>query len=483
MLDASLFPQSIQTILITRLDGLDDIVLGTMLLSGLHRRWPGAYIKILVRPQMAGVSAILPKWVRVIPLPFDPRQPIAGNEIALAEQLRALAEDCQADITILAEYQRIWAAEMLASLANSDLVLSFDGPTGLSAATRSVAEQLELPELENWQRLRVEKDARETAKQAMLLDALGIDPVGFLPGGLIVRPEDQNAADALWAETGLPPRKTIILFPGRGTDLTRTLVPPLWERWAANVSDKYPVMMLGSDLDQQVLDDVAQSGLREQVKRVALPVDRVGVLAALLDTSAAYIGTSGGPMHIAASLGRPTLGVFGGGHRGERFLPVGRKAAAVRMPLGCFGCDWECPFDTKLCLSHMPWELLLATGEEFIDKYVKGGTTNENPLLPQVYDLPASADLPSVLLGPMMRMHRAMNRFRGDVHEHNDFMARVNQDRQGRISEMGDALSSITNILSEMARQNRTRDDAIQQIKTALSILVQQSQNGPRQAR
>src|SRR5690349_24841188 len=54
MLDPTLFPQAVNTILITRLDGLDDVVLGTMLLSGLHRRWPGAYIKILVRPELAG---------------------------------------------------------------------------------------------------------------------------------------------------------------------------------------------------------------------------------------------------------------------------------------------------------------------------------------------------------------------------------------------------------------------------------------------
>ncbi|MDB5332796.1 MAG: hypothetical protein JWP03_3947, partial [Phycisphaerales bacterium] len=60
-------PQSVETILVTRLDGLGDIVLGTMLLSGLHRRWPGATITLLVRPQLIGVGALLPDWVRVMP--------------------------------------------------------------------------------------------------------------------------------------------------------------------------------------------------------------------------------------------------------------------------------------------------------------------------------------------------------------------------------------------------------------------------------
>src|SRR6266853_498033 len=104
MVDANLIPRSVQTILVTRVDGLGDIVLGTMLLSGLHRRWPGAYIKMLVRPQMRSVPAILPKWLRVIPLPFDPREPVINREQKLANQIQAISEDCQADLTVVGEY-------------------------------------------------------------------------------------------------------------------------------------------------------------------------------------------------------------------------------------------------------------------------------------------------------------------------------------------------------------------------------------------
>jgi hypothetical protein len=48
---------------------------------------------------------------------------------------------------------------------------------------------------------------------------------------------------------------------------------------------------------------------------------------------------------------------------------------------------------------------------------------------------------------------------------------------------MGDALSSITNILAEMSRQNRTRDDTLNQLKAAMAILVQQSQGSSRPTR
>ena len=482
MLDPTLFPQAVNTILITRLDGLDDVVLGTMLLSGLHRRWPGAYIKILVRPELAGVASILPKWVRVISLPFDPHQLIGGQEDAIAEQLRGVAEDCQADITIVAEYNRVWASEIIANLAASDLVVSFSGPSGMNPVSRAVAELVDAAPSDNWQQVQVDPHWREVEKYRAMLNALGLDPSGFLPGGLVVRTEDQNAAQECWSETGLSPQQTIVLSPGCGRDLTRTLLPIVWGHWAGHIAQTRPVLLLGTEADKGAIDAVVASGLPQTVKQLILPADKVGALTSILDTSAGYIGTDSGAMHIAAALGRPTLGVFGGGDRGERFLPVGKKAAAVRMPIGCYGCDWDCPFDTKLCLSHMPMELLFAAGDSFLDRFVAGNQSHE-PLLPEIYDLPAAADLPAMLLGPMMRMHRSMHRFNLEVREHHDYLARVNHDRQARVSEMGDALSSITNILAEMSRQNRTRDETINQLKTAMAILVQQSQGSSRPTR
>src|SRR6266478_9414407 len=121
MVDANLFPQSVQTILVTRLDGMGDIVLGTMLLSALHRRWPAAYIKMLVRPGMESLSAIMPKWVRLIRLPFDQRKPISNNEQAVADQIRAVSEDCQADLTIIGEFNRDWVSEIIAAMSEAEL--------------------------------------------------------------------------------------------------------------------------------------------------------------------------------------------------------------------------------------------------------------------------------------------------------------------------------------------------------------------------
>jgi ADP-heptose:LPS heptosyltransferase len=475
MIDPSLFPQSVQTILVTRLDGLGDIVLGTMLLSGLHRRWPGAYIKILVRPQMRNVPAILPKWLRVIPLPFDPREPVLNREQQLAEQIQAISEDCQADLTIIGEYNRVWAGELVAAMSNADLVVAFDGPSGMNVANRGVRDLLEMSPPDDWQLVHIESDSRETTKYAAMLAALGMEGSAFAPGGLAIRAEDQSIARTLWTQMGIAPEQSIVVFPGCGDGISRTLPPAVWKQWIEHLCQSFPVLLLGSELDAPVVDAVASAGLPAQARRLLLPAQHTGVMGAILESAAAYIGMDTGPMHVSAVLGRPTLGVYGGGHRAERFLPAGPRAAAIRMPITCYGCDWHCPFDSRLCLSHIPPQALIDAGDAFLATYL-ADAVNANPLSPRIFDVAAPAELPNVLLGPTMRQHRQFLIFNHDVLEHHDYLARVNQDRQGRISEMGDALGHITKILAEMTRQNRAQDEAISSINRVLAEMTRHNQ-------
>jgi ADP-heptose:LPS heptosyltransferase len=475
MIDPSLFPQSVQTILVTRLDGMGDIVLGTMLLSGLHRRWPGAYIKMLVRPQMQSMPAILPKWLRVIRLPFDPREPVLNREQQLADLLQVISEDCQADLTIIGEYNRVWASELIASMSNADLVVAFNGPSGMNVANRGVRDLLEMQPPDDWQLVAAEADWRETTKYRAMLEALGMEGSAFVPGGLSIRPEDQSIAKTLWTQIGAPAEQSIIVFTGCGDGMARTLPPKIWSQWIAHLCQSFPVLVLGSELDAPVVDAVGAEGLPPQAKRLLLPAQHPGVMGAVLESAAAYIGSDTGPTHVSAVLGRPTLGVYGGGYRAERMLPAGPRAAAIRMPISCYGCEWNCPFDSRLCLSQIPLQALIDAGDAFLASYL-ADTVNPSPLLPRLFDVPAPAELPNVLLGPTMRQHRQYLTFHHEVLEHHDYLARVNQDRQGRISEMGDALGHITNILAEMTRQNRGQDEAINHINRTLAEMTRHNE-------
>ena len=93
--------------------------------------------------------------------------------------------------------------------------------------------------------------------------------------------------------------------------------------------------------------------------------------------SGLYAGHDTGAMHMAAAVGRPVVGIFGGGHW-PRFRPSARQAVSVVQPLPCFGCNWDCHFGEGPCVKTMPAsdailavERILAAGETAHDSVVE----------------------------------------------------------------------------------------------------------------
>ncbi len=461
MVDADFQPSAARTILVTRLDALGDIVLGTMLLDGLHAKWPAARIQLVVRPGLGGVASILPDWVDVTPLPFDPRLPFHGREQQIASELRDFAKVHQADLVIIAEYNRIWAGELLAELCGADRVVTFNGVSGLNF--RHAGVRAELPPAssasptspaspgspDRWQIVAVDGASREPIKYRAMLKAMEIDPAPFEPN-IMPRDEDRKTAAQLWADTALDPEQAIVCFPSSGELLVRSLDAACWVRWIGRLRLTRPVVLFGADADSAVLDAIEACGLPDGVCRVVAPSDRVGITAAFLERAGAYIGMDTGPMHLAAVLNRPTLGVFGGGHHAERFLPAGRRAAAIRMSLGCFGCDWLCPFDRRLCIKDIPEWPLSEAGDHFLNNI----PDNPTPFTPRVYDIAPPDDLPAVLLGPTMRQHRRFLQLNHELIEHHAYLARLHAEQARQVNE----LLAIT---SDLARQNHERREVI----------------------
>jgi heptosyltransferase-3 len=72
------------------------------------------------------------------------------------------------------------------------------------------------------------------------------------------------------------------------------------------------------------------------------PIDISGQLdlritAAALKQASLYVGADGGLMHLAATIGVPTVGLFGPGH--ILFAPIGRKTTTIFHEFPCSPCD------------------------------------------------------------------------------------------------------------------------------------------------
>jgi ADP-heptose:LPS heptosyltransferase len=461
----------VTSILITRLDGLGDIVLGTSLLMGLHQRWPDARITLVVRPQHSTIAAVLPEWVSVAALPFDPREPLNRVASAIADDLDRLAVRQSPDICILGEYNRVWAAEILAVLVNAERVISFDGPSGLNRTHRDLLEVLAIGDRHlGHETVGTAVATPEPSKYGLLLSELG---AGRLPLPVVIVPtEAQVRTAAVWERLGLRPTETVVCFPGSGDGLDKSLDAGQWGAIARHLADRHgrSVLVLGGAHDERTVQAVEAAGLPATARVFQIPAGDFGLLAALLNDSAGYVGTDTGPMHVAAVLDRPTLGVFGGGHW-PRFQPVGRRTLALRMPLHCYGCEWLCPFEKRHCIKDIPLDSLLAAVDRLLS-----GAVDHDPLVPEVIDAPAP-DLSAAVVAATMRLHRS---WLGLNHKLMEVAGQPGgpppTESSTPLGERGRALAAINETLAEMTRQNEARDQAIAANNAALAEMTRQNE-------
>src|SRR5207253_1053803 len=83
-------------------------------------------------------------------------------------------------------------------------------------------------------------------------------------------------------------------------------------------------------------------------------------LAALIQRAEVAVTNDSGSMHVAASLGKPMVSVFGPTNP-VHIGPYQRPESVVRMNLPCSPCNYkrlsQCPFDLDLCGKTTPADL------------------------------------------------------------------------------------------------------------------------------
>jgi ADP-heptose:LPS heptosyltransferase len=85
-------------------------------------------------------------------------------------------------------------------------------------------------------------------------------------------------------------------------------------------------------------------------------------LAALVSRCSAFVSNDAGPMHIAAAVGTPTIGLFGPGEE-DIWFPYARASGhtALRMPVPCHPCHLD--FCNRPGKDYMECMKLLTVGE------------------------------------------------------------------------------------------------------------------------
>jgi len=167
--------------------------------------------------------------------------------------------------------------------------------------------------------------------------ALGVTPQ---PDDFVIdvrlRPGDIAQADALLAANGIHERFAV-LHAARGLALDRVRWPV--ERFAA-ISDALArtygstILLTGSVAEAPTIGEIGRA--MTQPHAVVAGRTSLMALAALLARSSPVVALDSGPMHIAAALGAPTVGVFAlRTDLPDRWRPLGPRVAVVRPSYPC----------------------------------------------------------------------------------------------------------------------------------------------------
>lgn len=157
-----------------------------------------------------------------------------------------------------------------------------------------------------------EHETRLFLRIAAALGAETVDPrPRFSP-----TPEDAAEADRLWKDVGLDGRRVVALAPGGGRNPGMIMESKRWpiERFAAlaervETELSLALLIVGNADDRPVTRD-----LKARLHAPFVDITgctSFGMLGAILQRCAAFVGNDSGPMHMAVAVGVPTVAIFG----------------------------------------------------------------------------------------------------------------------------------------------------------------------------
>lgn len=376
---ASLRVQSPRRILLPRFDTLGDIIILEGFISILIEEFPDTSISLLVREGYDQLATLFPSQIRWLTTSIKPyRQPEPCEYLEIRSFVSGLkAEDF--DLIICTTYNRTWLdyaiATSLPDARRIALGKREDFPDWL---VRVLDNKIVEPCFDAI--TQVAEGSSEEEKYRQLWAAVCSSKSVKLPlPKVIVPPPYQIAAEAILKQMDLHAGKFYICT----VTCTQELPFKSWPRerfskvanWLFDSHGLTP-LLVGHESEKVVVDEAEQLMTNAGVKSykwLGKPGE-LALLAGIVGNARFYLGNDTGPMHIAAALGIPTVGIFGGGHW-PRFLPIGEKAVGVAAELPCFGCNWsDCIFGDAPCVKLVP----VKDVKNAIKKVLSNITVNSN---------------------------------------------------------------------------------------------------------
>lgn len=329
-------------ILLIKLRYIGDVILSTPLLPILRKRFPESSLTFLVNPGTETVLSGNPYLEKIMVLPREGW----GKQFECYQALRQARFDGVVDLT---DGDR---SAFLTYWTGAGIRLGFNREN----RWRGKLYTHVLPSAYGSMHM--------VDYHAQALSALGIsDPVGNPE--LYLRPDDHDQGDHLMASLQIGHAPLVLLHP-----LAR-YVNKAWplERFAALadwLADQGAVVVLIGH-QQEVLIGQQIINLTRSMPRNVMGQTRLLQLAAVMKRSALFIGNDGGPMHMAAAVGCPVLGLFGPSDP-HVWGPRGEKVSVIYKGLDCEKCFHHgCARGEEGCMRQISVEEVCRAARRFLD--------------------------------------------------------------------------------------------------------------------
>ena len=134
----------------------------------------------------------------------------------------------------------------------------------------------------------------------------------------------------------LHPERFLVVAPGSGATVGfRRLPAATWSDALDLAEPSLGIVLCGTQLERELLVEVSAGCKRKPVVELGLNLRQ---LASLMRQSAAVVATDSGPMHLAAAMGVPVVGVFGP-DTPARYAPHNGLSRSLWLGLPCSPCN------------------------------------------------------------------------------------------------------------------------------------------------
>ena len=332
-------------ILVVKLDHLGDVLLATPVFSNLSQAYPDAELHALTGAWSRTVLEKHPNVSKVLEY-NSPAFSRTGEPTSLKQSFQLYRALRHQKYDLMVELRGDWRTLCFSLLRVT--------PKRLNRAALQVANKLGFPRFTG---------THETTRNLDVLRKANI-PTPVQTTTFSVTTEDKKwASDFLTTYQMNRERPLVAIHPGSPIPL---------KRWAperyAELADwliaqkRANILFVGVNEEIPIITEI-QGRMRAESSNIAGKTT-LTQLASILHISNMFIGNDSGPMHLAAAVGTPTIGLYGPSDP-TRFGPVGPKCQIIRQKPDCPPCTGAtCRFGKDGCMSKIQVADLIQTLED-----------------------------------------------------------------------------------------------------------------------